>query len=85
LPERVDRVLRRVIVTPDMHRVHHSVHVREHNSNFGFNFSIWDRLFATYTAEPRDGHEAMTIGLSAYQSEQPTRLGWSLKLPFVGK
>jgi sterol desaturase/sphingolipid hydroxylase (fatty acid hydroxylase superfamily) len=83
LPAWLDRALRKLIVTPDMHRVHHSVIAREHHSNFGFNLSVWDRLFATYNAEPRDGHQAMTIGLPQYQSEAPARLGWSLSLPFT--
>lgn len=82
LPESVDRVLRLVIVTPDMHRVHHSVHRREHDSNYGFNLSIWDRMFRTYTAQPENGHENMTIGLSSYQDSGPSRLAWSLLLPF---
>lgn len=82
LPESVDRVLRLVIVTPDMHRVHHSVHRREHDSNYGFNLSIWDRIFRTYTAQPENGHENMVIGLSSYQNSGPSRLGWSLLLPF---
>jgi sterol desaturase/sphingolipid hydroxylase (fatty acid hydroxylase superfamily) len=59
----VDRVLRRVIVTPDMHRVHHSIHRDETDSNFGFNLPWWDRLFGTYRAQPRDGHERMQIGI----------------------
>lgn len=82
LPRGVDRVLRSFIVTPDMHRVHHSVLHQEFNSNYGFNLSIWDRIFGTYTAQPEKGHEGMTIGLEPYQSEAPTRLGWSLSLPF---
>ncbi len=82
LPIAVDRALRMLIVTPDMHRVHHSVLRREHNSNFGFNLSVWDRLFGTYSADPEKGHDAMTIGLTAYQTDEPTRLGWSLLLPF---
>jgi len=65
-----------------MHRVHHSVLRREHNTNYGFNLSLWDRLFRTYTAEPEGGHQGMTIGLPPYQSEAPTRFGWSLLLPF---
>jgi sterol desaturase/sphingolipid hydroxylase (fatty acid hydroxylase superfamily) len=85
LPSGLDRLVRAVLVTPDMHRVHHSVHNDEHNSNFGFNLSIWDRLFGTYIAQPRDGHDGMTIGLPDYQSEAPTRLLWSLRLPFVGR
>lgn len=82
LPARLDRALRTVIVTPDMHRAHHSVLRREHNSNYGFNFSVWDKVFGTYTPEPEKGHENMTIGLSPYQSEAPTKLIWSLSLPF---
>jgi sterol desaturase/sphingolipid hydroxylase (fatty acid hydroxylase superfamily) len=83
IPQPIDRMLRIFIVTPDMHRVHHSVHRSEHNRNFGFNLSLWDRLFGTYVAQPKDGHTGMTIGLTPYQSEDPTRLGWSLWLPFM--
>jgi sterol desaturase/sphingolipid hydroxylase (fatty acid hydroxylase superfamily) len=82
LPAWLDRGLRLVVVTPDMHRVHHSVKRREHNSNYGFNLSLWDRLFRTYTPEPEAGQLGMTIGLPPYQSEAPTRFGWSLWLPF---
>ena len=82
LPRWLDRLLRLLVVTPDMHRVHHSVRRREHDSNYGFNLSLWDRLFRTYTAQPEDGHLGMRIGLEPYQSEQPTRFGWSLWLPF---
>lgn len=82
LPPWLDRVLRTVLVTPDMHRVHHSIIRREHDSNYGFNLSIWDRLFGTYTPQPEGGHLGMTIGLEPYQSTAPTRLGWSLALPF---
>jgi sterol desaturase/sphingolipid hydroxylase (fatty acid hydroxylase superfamily) len=82
LPSWLDRALRLVVVTPDMHRVHHSVLHREHDSNYGFNLSVWDRLFRTYTAQPEAGHQGMTIGLNPYQSEAPTRFGWSLWLPF---
>ena len=82
LPAWLDGVLRLFVVTPDMHRVHHSVLRREHNTNYGFNLSVWDRLFRTYTAQPEAGHQGMTIGLTPYQSEAPTRLGWSLWLPF---
>ena len=76
-----DRWIRLAIVTPDMHRVHHSVHRVEHDSNYGFNLSIWDRIFGTYRPEPRGGHEGMEIGLPEYQSDAPARLGWSLALP----
>jgi sterol desaturase/sphingolipid hydroxylase (fatty acid hydroxylase superfamily) len=82
LPQWLDAALRLFIVTPDMHRVHHSVRTREHDSNYGFNLSVWDRLFGTYTAQPEDGHQGMTIGLTPYQSEAPARFGWSLWLPF---
>lgn len=82
LPAWLDRALRLFIVTPDMHRVHHSVLYREHDRNYGFNLSLWDRLFRTYLAQPEAGHQRMTIGLPPYQSEAPTRFGWSLWLPF---
>jgi len=82
LPRWLDRILRMVIVTPDMHRVHHSIIRREHDSNYGFNLSIWDRLFHTYCAQPKGGHQDMVIGLKPYQSDAPTRLGWSLLVPF---
>ena len=84
LPRWLDGGLRLLIVTPDMHRVHHSTARREHDSNYGFNLSVWDRLFSTYTAQPEKGHLGMTIGLSPYQSMAPTRFLWSLKLPFRG-
>jgi sterol desaturase/sphingolipid hydroxylase (fatty acid hydroxylase superfamily) len=83
LPAWLDGPLRLLMVTPDMHRVHHSVLRREHDSNYGFNLSLWDRLFRTYTAQPEGGHEAMTIGLTPYQSDAPTKFGWSLLLPFI--
>lgn len=82
LPQWLDRALRTLLVTPDMHRVHHSVLRHEHDSNYGFNLSIWDRIFRTYTAQPEKGHENMTIGLTSYQDGAPSRLGWSLMLPF---
>ena len=81
LPLGLDRVLRLVLVTPDMHRVHHSVHRHEHDSNYGFALSVWDRLFRTYQAQPEGGHEAMQVGLQ-WQDDRPMRLGWSLWLPF---
>jgi sterol desaturase/sphingolipid hydroxylase (fatty acid hydroxylase superfamily) len=82
LPRSVDGLLRTVFVTPDMHRVHHSVLRREHDTNYGFNFSVWDRLFGTYTVDPEHGHRGMTIGLSPFQTDRPTEMLWSLKLPF---
>jgi sterol desaturase/sphingolipid hydroxylase (fatty acid hydroxylase superfamily) len=81
LPLWLDRVLRLVLVTPDMHRVHHSVQRVEHDSNYGFALSVWDRLFRTYRAQPEGGHEGMVVGLE-WQDERPAKLGWSLWLPF---
>lgn len=83
LPDRVDRWLRLFVVTPDMHRVHHSADNSETDSNFGFALSIWDRIFRTYTAQPKLGHVGMTIGLAEWQDEAPTRFWWSLGLPFT--
>lgn len=82
LPPATDRWIRQVVVTPDMHRVHHSIDRAEHDANYGFNLSLWDRLFGTYVAQPAHGHQGMTIGLPQYQDEGPLRLGWSLALPF---
>lgn len=82
LPESVDRILRLFVVTPDMHRVHHSTVTKETDSNFGFSISFWDRLCGTYTAQPAAGHDDVVIGLSEYQSEHPAELWWSLALPF---
>jgi len=86
LPAKVDRVLRWFVVTPDMHRVHHSVEDDETNSNFGFNLPWWDRLFGTYRAQPRGGHEGMTIGIRGYN--RPRDVSWLpglLVLPFRGR
>lgn len=85
LPGRVDRVLRLFVVTPEMHRVHHSVIIRETNSNFGFNFPWWDRLLGTYRSQPMAGHENMTIGLSHFRNPQELTLLPLLLLPFTGK
>ncbi|MCV6587093.1 MAG: sterol desaturase family protein [Marinibacterium sp.] len=84
LPLALDRVVRLVLVTPDMHRVHHSVHRHEHDSNYGFALSIWDRLLGTYIAQPAAGHDDMQVGLQ-WQGDEPARLGWSLTLPFARK
>ena len=86
LPGGLDRVLRWFVVTPDMHRVHHSVEDDEANSNFGFNLSWWDRLFGTYRDQPRAGHEGMTIGIHKYRD--PKWVSWLpgiLVLPFIGR
>jgi sterol desaturase/sphingolipid hydroxylase (fatty acid hydroxylase superfamily) len=86
LPVALDAVLRWVVVTPDMHRVHHSVDDDETNSNFGFNLPWWDRLFGTYRAQPRAGHEAMTIGIHGHTDPQEVaRLDGMLMLPFRGE
>jgi sterol desaturase/sphingolipid hydroxylase (fatty acid hydroxylase superfamily) len=84
IPLNVDKVLRLLVVTPDMHRVHHSVTIRETNSNFGFNFPWWDRLLGTYRPQPAAGHEGMTIGLSQFRDPKRNNLLWMLILPFIG-
>jgi len=85
LPEKVDRVLRLFVVTPDMHRVHHSLEDDETNSNFGFNLPWWDRLFGTYKAQPDAGHEGMTIGIDRFRDPTKVeRLPGMLLLPFSG-
>jgi len=86
LPLALDRVLRMVLVTPDMHRVHHSVEDDETNSNFGFALSIWDRLFGTYRGQPRGGHESMSIGIRTMRDAK--LCAWMpgmLLIPFIGK
>src|SRR5262249_28931206 len=83
LPLPLDRMMRLLVVTPDMHRVHHSVHVSETNSNYGFNLPWWDFLFGTYRAQPVDGHQDMTIGLEQYRDERVLRLRYMLALPFA--
>lgn len=83
LPLAADRLLRLGIVTPDMHRVHHSVERTETDSNYGFFLSAWDRIFRTYVHQPDAGHDNMTIGLPSYQDSNPAKLGWSLILPFL--
>jgi sterol desaturase/sphingolipid hydroxylase (fatty acid hydroxylase superfamily) len=86
LPQSVDRIVRRLFVTPDMHRVHHSIILQETNSNYGFNLSIWDRLFKTYIDQPRQGHDEMTIGIPEFRDEaQVDKLPGMLLLPFVNK
>ena len=80
-----DRILRLLVVTPDMHRVHHSVKPDETNSNYGFNFHWWDRLLGTYKAQPEDNHLKMTIGLNQFRESRYLRFHWLLIQPFVGK
>jgi sterol desaturase/sphingolipid hydroxylase (fatty acid hydroxylase superfamily) len=86
LPLRLDNWLRYFVVTPDMHRIHHSVEDNEANSNFGFNLSLWDRVLGTYRSEPRGGHAGMTIGIHEFSDPKwTTGLPSVLLLPFVGK
>ncbi|WP_331373180.1 sterol desaturase family protein [Sinorhizobium chiapasense] len=82
LQPKIERRLRCFIVTPDMHRIHHSVEGIETDSNYGFNLSIWDRLFSTYVAQPASGDDAIETGLKAYGRDAPIKLAWSLMLPF---
>jgi sterol desaturase/sphingolipid hydroxylase (fatty acid hydroxylase superfamily) len=84
MPAWVDSALRLIVVTPDMHRVHHSVTIRETNSNFGFNFPWWDRILGTYRAQPAAGHTNMIIGLAQFRDPMRLSLPWMLALPFVG-
>jgi len=83
LPLALDRWLRWVIVTPDMHRVHHSVILRELDSNFGFNLPWWDRLFGSYTGQPRDGHAGMRIGLAQWRHQDELGLWSLLRMPLA--
>jgi sterol desaturase/sphingolipid hydroxylase (fatty acid hydroxylase superfamily) len=78
----LDRILRWLVVTPDMHRVHHSILSRETNSNFGFNVPWWDRLFGTYRAQPQAGHDAMTIGIEQFRASRELWLDRMLLQPF---
>ncbi|MGD0289973.1 MAG: sterol desaturase family protein [Candidatus Binataceae bacterium] len=84
IPFAADAMVRRLIVTPDMHRVHHSIVVRETNSNFGFNLSWWDRLFGTYRAQPAAGHLGMTIGIEDFREPRELKLGRMLVQPWRG-
>ncbi len=83
IPAGIDRYLRLVIVTPDMHRVHHSVIIRETNSNYGFSLPWWDRLLGTYKPQPEKGHTDMTIGLAQFRDQGRLGLGRLLVMPFV--
>lgn len=84
IPVGLDRALRWIVVTPDMHRVHNSVVPVETNSNFGFNLPWWDRLLGTYRAQPRDGHEGMTIGIDQFRTRRDLWLDRMLIQPFLG-
>jgi sterol desaturase/sphingolipid hydroxylase (fatty acid hydroxylase superfamily) len=80
---KIDKVLRLLVVTPDMHRVHHSVIIRETNSNFGFNFPWWDRIFGTYKEQPTAGHKDMKIGLANFRDSKRLTLAYILTLPVL--
>lgn len=82
LPLGLDKLMRLAVVTPDMHRVHHSIVRRETDRNYGFFLTWWDRAFGTYQSQPEHGHDGVTIGLAEHQDEAPNSLWWSLKLPF---
>ena len=82
VPKKLDQLLRLVIITPDMHRIHHCVIPSETNSNFGFNLSWWDKIFNTYKAQPSQGHDKMKIGLNEYQDASQTNLMTLLLIPF---
>lgn len=83
IPSKIDRVLRCVVVTPDMHRIHHSVIPKETNSNYGFNISWWDRLLGTYRQQPQNGHKGMDIGLKIFQDSKFLNIHWLLIQPFL--
>jgi sterol desaturase/sphingolipid hydroxylase (fatty acid hydroxylase superfamily) len=83
LPLGFDRLLRKILVTPDMHRVHHSVNKQETDSNFGFNFSCWDYLLGTYCAQPQDGHKDMQIGVEEFRKRNDNLLHKLLIQPFL--
>ena len=83
IPVRLDRVLRFVLVTPDMHRVHHSREVAEGESNFSNTFSWWDRLFGTYVDQPRAGHDGIAFGVASFEERKHLTLPWSLANPFL--
>ncbi len=85
MPERLDRVARWLVVTPDMHRTHHSAVPSETNSNFGFNLPWWDRLFGTYRAAPAAGHEAMRLGLEQFRDPRDLRLDRMLLQPLAAE
>ena len=85
LPKKVDAVIRQLLITPDLHRIHHSIIPKETDSNFGFNLSIWDRMFGTWQAQPKLGHKKMIIGLQPLQQAPTHNLMYMLRLPFQGQ
>lgn len=85
LPEKLDRALRLIVVTPNMHSLHHSAWHRETDSNYGTVFSIWDRIFGTYAAAPRDGYDAMQIGLKEVRDGRASDFVWQMRSPMIAK
>lgn len=85
IPRSIEAIIRWIFVTPDMHRIHHSINENETNSNFGFFISTWDRFFGTYIKEPSKGHENMKIGLQSFREPKWQNLRWLIYLPFVSK
>lgn len=83
VPPKVDRWLRKILVTPDMHLVHHSIIVNEQRHNYGFALTIWDRIFGTYVAESSAGRSGQTIGIAEFSDHKPAGFGWSMKLPLI--
>ena len=83
LSKALDSILRVLVVTPDMHRVHHSTLKHETNSNYGFNISLWDKVFGSYHAQPDMGHQSMNIGLEQHQNKPAHSILWMLALPFI--
>jgi len=83
IPLAIDRWLRLLVVTPDMHRVHHSTDMREANRNYGFSFPWWDRMFSTYKPQPEQGHKGMQIGLNIFREPSYTGLFKLLAIPFL--
>jgi sterol desaturase/sphingolipid hydroxylase (fatty acid hydroxylase superfamily) len=82
LPKKMDKLIRTFIVTPDMHRVHHSTIVRETNSNYGFSISLWDFIFKSYTKAPSLGQNEMIFGVEEYQDQKYLKIKELLLLPF---
>ena len=83
LSKKIDKFLRKFLVTPDMHKVHHSIYLQETNSNYGFNIAFWDRIFGTYCEKPKDGYLKMTIGLKEFRNKKYLSLFWILVIPFI--
>lgn len=85
VPARLDRLLRLVVITPDVHRIHHSIRGQENHSNFGSVLPWWDRLFGTYTSAPADGHHALIVGVAEFAEPKHQMLYWMLLQPFLGR